>query len=216
MNKGAIVAVIFFILVGLGFVAFGVVSMTNSKSDTVGWDELSLQEMEDGVWVDGEVYLTTPTYLEVTHYTNLIPTGKEYYYLVFNEDFSECISIRAGKDFYDEFDEDGFSEDGIKITGKVKDNTSENRSQLMEVKSELAGEGIAVDIPSYYIDTTAGTLNIIAIIIGLLILLACILSLVAARIENNSYAGEPKALKGFNIVLMVAAAVLFIYFVGLV
>lgn len=215
MDKKGIVAVVIIILVALGFMGFGAYSLYQSKFNTVDFEEWIDEGAEKGVYVEGEISFSTPAYLEVSHTTNLIPSGKEYYYLVYNEDYSKCVSVRADKDFADNFDTFGYSEEGVVIKGKAKEITSENRQRLSELKSEMLSEGVVINTVQYYIDCKADTLSMIQIIIGALILVIAILVGVTNKINNNSYTGAPKALSVVTLIAGVAILALLMYWSAL-
>ena len=215
MDKKGIIAVVIILLFAIGFMGFGAYSLIQSKTNTVDFEEWLKNGAEKDVYVEGEVSFSTPAYLEVSHTTNLIPSGKEYYYLVFSEDYSKCVSVRADKDFADQFDTFGYSADGVVIKGKAKRLTSENSSELNSLKTKMAGEGLAINAVSYYIDCKTDMLSWIQVLVGALILVIAILVAVTNKINNTSYAGAPKALSVMIIVAGVAMVALLMYWSAL-
>lgn len=135
-------------------------------------------------YVDGYVFYGSKEYCELTHSMYLIPTGVEHYFLVFNDDFSNCISVRADKKWVKQF-EDGIaiSEDGVWIKGIVKRMNYKVSSEAQKTRQLLVAEGVTDAMETnYYIDLLSVRYAIIALVdLIVLLVLACLFWVTAKK-----------------------------------
>lgn len=105
---------------------------------------------EKGQYVEDTVYYSSDEYYKITHLIGgIIPTGVEHYYLIFDKDFTQCVVLRAGSDWADKFNEDGFNFDGVRVGGVLKRMDYEMNSEL---NKDIQNSGYDIDIPMNYID----------------------------------------------------------------
>ncbi len=145
---GKLLAIAILFIAGIGFVVSGVSQMIKKGND-VDLEELLSDDIEKGMYVDGEVFFATEEYLSIEHTVNSIPIGTDHFYFVFNKDLDVCISYRGDKEWFDNFNSYGMSEDGVEIKGLIKKMDSEAESEIDSAMRILGG---TVDTSYYYID----------------------------------------------------------------
>lgn len=129
---------------------------------------------ENNIYEGEAVYYAMGTWCTMSHTVNgIIPTGKEYYYLVFSEDKSSVISVRAGKRWADAFPSGTYN--GVLIKGQAKRLDYQERNRLMEIVDSapyyLADSTVNIE---YYVDLLSGRLNIMRIFSGAGLLFVCL------------------------------------------
>lgn len=212
MKAKSILGKVIVVLVALGFIVYGSLSMINAKNSPVDFNDITTSDMTDKAYVSGKAVFSSDCYLTVSHSINyIIPTGKEYYYIVFNEDMTECMSYRGSKKFFENFDKDGFSKDGVEIKGKIRRTTTDNYRAISEINSNINQYGIqSYNIStSYYIDGKTDMLNIIAVILGALILLVFVLYCIAVRVGRENVPMAMTATILISILMMFPLAMIF-------
>ena len=209
--KKPILGVVIINIIAIALIAYGAVTALSLNSRAVDFNELTQSDISDKAYVNGKVYASTGEFLEITHYTVLIPSGKEHYYLIFDEELSQCIAYRGSKDFSDEFD-NGFSKDGVEIKGKIKKVSSDARTKFYEFRKDMAAEGLgSYNLPDYYIDGKSFTISIVSIAAGVMLLSVEIIFAAILRFKRKNPGTEPKALQTVGIILLFATFIAFIY-----
>lgn len=133
-------------------------------------DMESNMSMQRGQFVELKIQYASPEYAEVNHSVNFIPTGKEHYFLVFNNSCDHCISIRTNKEFYDSQFEDleATSINGVTVRGYVKKMDSEVSSRMNTVISDMRQYVDTLEgNRDIFIDTNAIPLAIMDLFLGL-------------------------------------------------
>lgn len=171
-------------------------------------------------YVDGYVFYGSKEYCELTHSMYLIPTGVEHYFLVFNDDFSNCISIRAGKKWVKQFEEGiAVSQDGVKISGVVKRMNYKVSSEADKTRNALiSNEVVDAMETNYFIDLLAVRYAKIALIDMVVLLILTGLFWIAAKKSaggpitavNDNFIGGRAGLT-ICVILLVAAVMLLIH-----
>lgn len=166
-----------------------------AKSHSEPIELLFDSDVDAGWYVKGEVHFAYKI-LEVKNSLNFIPTGKEHYYCVFNEDTSECVVVRADKDWKEKFDKDGCNADGVEVKGilrKLDTDTSDiglsrtSISENIEEKSQkLSESGIVTKNPGYYVDCLSDKYAVYTIVSLLIILVLIIGFMLFMKKKNNS------------------------------
>ena len=141
--------------------------------------------LEQGTWTKFQVYCAMPYYLTMTHSVNFIPTAKEYYYLVFSEDFSSMALLRANKSWYDDNFTDWYSNDesGVTVEGYVRKTDHEVMREMNTQISKFQydyGKSFHVN-SELYVDVIAVRISIYEIIIMAIPLVCVILFFTVGR-----------------------------------
>ncbi len=175
--KTILVSVILIVMVVVLF-AFGLSPLFKKlSSQTV--ENIGGASLTKGSYVEGVVYYASDEVLEVSNSLNfLIPMGKEHFFLIFNDDFSRCVAVRADKNWSAQFGEEGFNVDGVPIGGVVKDLDYDQQREMNEVVQTLQGYGITITAATYYIDLLAyryAIFTLIALVILVLLIIGGIL-----------------------------------------
>lgn len=177
----------FFIVLVFLFIAYSGISPLFAKSHSMALESLSDSNAKAGRYVKGEVHFTSNKILEIKNSINLIPTGKEHYYLIFNEDGSECVVVRADKNWRKSFDSTGFSVDGVEVNGVLKKIDSDTKQDINDILQKMSDSGINPKVSSYYIDCLSDRYAIFTILSYLIMLVLFIgFRLVIRRIMGNS------------------------------
>jgi hypothetical protein len=150
----------FFLLSGI----YGLVKLADPVDLQEFWSE---GRHDSGESVSGTAHYGSEVCFSIQHTINLIPTGTEYYYLVFNDDFTECIMVRAGKNWSKPFDHYGYSEDGVALRGCLAELNHDAKKQLTQMQSSLSKQGVTV-VGEYYIDNMQPLVSVLSIVMGLL------------------------------------------------
>lgn len=218
-NKGkaagkSILGLIFLaVFIGFYFVSAIINLVHISNSQKLASD--SAKAPQKGDYVDAEYHIGSGQLLEVKHsISHIIPTGKEYYYLVCNDNSDYAIFVRAGKDFGDNF-KDNYSEEAVKVKGKVREMDHDVHNELFSIAKEFTASNIKVPSGSnklVYIDTLTGTQSILRILAPVLFLIGAVIIVVSAKSKVNSPVEvQPKAPGIVALVLIIGSICLMIY-----
>lgn len=166
-DKSMIVGSIILILIPVAEIVMGILSFSHSKT-------VLLSEIFDGdpkgKYVRDKVEYATQNYYTLSHSVNFIPTGKEYYYVIFSEDQSDAIFVRAGKKwgrFFNSRTLEAYS-GPVAISGKVKSLDYEARKGADKLQESFQSEGMPISVSYYYIDLLAKQYGILSILSGVL------------------------------------------------
>ncbi|WP_455716145.1 hypothetical protein [Anaerosporobacter sp.] len=194
------------LVIGIVFYVYNGILPLFAKSHSAPIELLFESNIDAGRYVKGEVHFAYKI-LEVKNRINFIPIGKEYYYLVFDEDITECVVVRADKDWLENFDKDGFSIDGVEVKGVLKKlntdtshiglkltSTAEN---IEEDSQKLSESGIDVKASGYYVDCLSDKYAVYTIVSLFIILVLFI--------------GFPLAIKKFMHKTLIILILLFIF-----
>ncbi len=160
-------AIIFVVLL---FGGMGIFLLFTGVRDLFFAESLDINEVAEGISknavYEGDVYYTTACYCEMSHSINgLIPTGKEYYYLVFLEDGRTAISVRGDKHWADEL----LTQEHFPIMGIAKELDYKIRNNLQELingnRDVLLGTKVTT---MYYIDLIYVQIAIYKLIVGVI------------------------------------------------
>lgn len=195
---------LYFIISG----AYDLIKMQDAMTLDEFWEETS---HTGGEAVTGTVHFGTSSYLSIDHSVNLIPTGTEYYYLIFNDDYTKCVTIRAKKNWDAELDHNGYSEEGIQIKGRLVKLDYDARKQLGMMSSYLQELEVTVD-GQYYIDDMMPLISWLSIATGILlfILLGCFGFAISNKM-NSFKTTKEKLWNGLGIVLLLIDFGMMIY-----
>ena len=153
-------------------------------------------------------------YLDLSHSINGITVAHEYFFLVTNEDMTSAISVRAGKDFAENFNEEFKNTGKVKITGRVR----KLPHQASDTLSPMVIDGLRSNVTiegDYYIDTKSGILNIVKIAVGALNIAIAILIAISSSKKRKAFENGERKLAtsagSIAVLLMIVAAVGIIY-----
>ncbi len=118
-------------------------------------DDLAGSILTERTYVEGTVNFASGEFLEVKHSINFIPTGYDHYFLVFSDDLSRCVAVRADTKWAEKFGEEGYLEEGLTIGGVVKDLGYEEQRELQDTMQMISQEGLPISAAGYYIDLLA-------------------------------------------------------------
>ena len=204
-SKGAV----FGLLLLAGFIIFYVASAVINLVKLGGAKELSSDEIPvEGDFVSCSYPYGTDCVLTMKHSINyLIPTGKEYYYILMNDDYA--VFVRAGKELKKNSDGE------YEISGKVRKMDRKVQDGIMDRYNYLKGEGIKVPATTngiVFIDgvtklqSVLRLISAIAALAGVLLLLSVAKHKVTSPVEVQSKA--PAVIAAF---LLVASVIIMIY-----
>lgn len=127
-----------------------------------------------GEYVQGDLRLDDSPFLRLDHSINLIPAGKELFYLAYDEKTNTVYYIRGNKALGKKAKEN----EVLHIKGKVYKANSDSRNNLSEYSSKVIEEGFNIGYKGdvLFIDTNAfsrsvfNVLGIVFIFAGLLVM----------------------------------------------
>ena len=187
-NKGnPVVAAIVIVLVVVGVIFFGVntkIKMGNS----VDLEQLFEEGIVEGKGVNEPIKTQAIKFLELSKRINgIIPAGKDYYYLIFNEDYTKCIAYRGSKAWNKSFDDvTGLSSKDVEIKGIVKEMSYDVSSQYNVFINGLKAEGYYISPQYYYIDGGAEVYSTIQIATGIVAILLAIFMVVILKFNVSN------------------------------
>ena len=183
---------------------------------------------EDGVSVEGDFYyLTDGPVFSMKHTINgLIPIGTEYYFLLYSNDLTRCIYVRASEDYAEEFYEEVDTPNaegkyyGTHIKGRVRELDSQIKRESSEMINDLNAEGIKMvssgsDI--LYIDLTTKFQAILRLITSIVLLISIVLIVILAKnkgdveLDDSESLGSYKPIGIIAVVLLLACIISMIY-----
>lgn len=190
--KGKVLIILFMAVIFLFTTIKGVLVLT-AKKNSIGTEKMFDQSVEEGQYVTGKVYVSSGEYLELSHTMNLIPTGKEHFFLIFNEDMTKCISVRADKDFAEQFNSNtGMSLSGVQIDGVIKEIDYYKIKDALENTVDIMNENDFYPFVSYYyIDCLADRYAYLSITEGILTIIIFGFGAVVIKMEAR-YLGNRK------------------------
>ena len=151
-NKSKNILIIFCtVIIGIFAVClFKSVKIITSPSKAQSIDISSTITVSKGDYVKTTVKSATPTYCEYVHTLSKrrpIPLGTEYYYLFMSYDLSHCISVKADKDWGNQF-QNGFAtnKDGVLIEGYVQKLDKKVQPKLYTVKSNYEQNNLSINV----------------------------------------------------------------------
>ena len=101
-------------------------------------------------YVKGTVKFSTPeycTYVRTLARRIPIPIGTEHYFLIMSEDFSQCISIKADKEWADKFNSGvSLDKNGVPIEGYVNKLDDKVKTSLFKVESNYESKGLKTNV----------------------------------------------------------------------
>lgn len=187
-NKGTIIGIIIIVLIPIYLIVNGILSLVHGESETI--DELLSGGDMKGKYVEDEVWVSTQEFAGLKHTVNFIPTGTEHFYLVFNNDFTKCITVRADADWGEKFNSRTwlpYSDSPIEIRGKVKYLDYKVREYVDDIMGEMSGADGAFQISYYYIDLLSVRYGIFSIESGIGIFLTILLYALYAKTNKKAF-----------------------------
>ena len=213
-KAGGVFAIILLGGLVIAYIATAVISLislgggkkiTSNFSDTPG----------KGEYVEGYFHIGTELLLTMKHTINLIPSGNEYYFAVFNDSFDKMLFVRADKKFADNFpvtDTEGGSffrlnESGYSVKGKMRKMDYKEKKEVAQFVSDAQADGVSTiksgdDI--LFLDATTGHIAILKLIFGGCLVVAFVLFMVCASSSNK----EKQAASGISPTMMPKQSVL--------
>lgn len=212
--KGGNTAVtyLFFIILAGIMLFFGLTGLLKEKQPLdngfeKGFDSRTFYSGEPACGVDGE-------FLDYSHSINGITVLHEHYFVITNEDMDKAILVRAGKDFYKNFNEDYENIGNVEVNGLVKGLKTKVENELSSMVMEGQRSGIKIE-SQYFIDTLSTRINIIQVVIGAANIIIAICLAISSMQKRNAFDnGIRKAatIPGtVSVILMIACCVGFIY-----
>ena len=130
--------------------------------------------VERGQICDVNVFYAAEIY-EVKHSVNLIPTGKEHYYLAATDDEFIPLVIKANASWYkNNFDADGAAIGTVTVRCKVEGIDYDLTSDFDKINNKISEYGAHVSV-SMYLNSSYKRLATLRLVSGLLLLAAAIL-----------------------------------------
>ncbi|MBR4513316.1 MAG: hypothetical protein IKO61_00310 [Lachnospiraceae bacterium] len=148
---------------------------------------------QNGEYIDGYFYVGTELLLTMKHTMNLIPTGNEYYFAVFNDYGTQMLFVRADKKFADRFtnSEDGFfktSDTGVSVKGKMRKMDYKEKKEFAQFVSDARADGVETVMSGddiLFLDAKTGHVAILKLIFGGCLVGAFILFVFVANVSNK-------------------------------
>lgn len=171
MKKSEAFAVFFVItIIALYFIATGLRPVFAMHKGVLSLDEFLDGNQREGRYIEDTIHVSSQEIMAYEHTMNyLIPLGTEHFFLIFNEDGSKCMVLRADEKWAEEFDaRTGYSQTGVMVSGLVKSLDYEVRYDLQERVAELKREGISLEVSFYCVDGLTKTYAMLNVLAGVL------------------------------------------------
>ena len=191
---GTILSGIFLVLIAGVVLYIGGIDPMLKKSDAKSLDAAGWTTISSGDYVSVTAHYGSDELFEITSTVNLIPIGKEHYYMVVNEDFTNCVVVRAGSGWFDEnFTEVegvGIAKKPLELKGKVKLVDTKGRSYMSEQMQAMAAYGVIPASNTLYIDLLSEQYSIYTFLCCGVGILLWILSVFVVRKMAPNSAGK--------------------------
>lgn len=169
---------VIFVLILAGWTLYGVIN--GALGLTKGSYTEPTTSAEVGKLCEVEIYFADELY-EVKHTVNLIPTGKEHFYLCLTDKGGIPLLVKAKTSWYDaNFDEYGIAHSPVKVTGEVMKMDSKFTKDLSDMNKKITSDlGFSISTTKYIssnyktlytLRLVSGLFNIAAVIAGLIML----------------------------------------------
>ena len=166
-NAKGVIAIIFCLLMLLGMMVYSIIQIC-AVGDKVTLDSFFEGSFEKGQYVEGTVINAASEYASISHTVSFIPTGKEHFYIIFNEDYTKCAVVRADKDWDENF---RGVVDGVEISGMVRKLDYEVQRMFSTDVASLSAEGVSAVTVEYYIDCLSLRYSIMSLAASLIAVL---------------------------------------------
>ena len=127
-------------------------------------------KLEKGTWTKFQAYYATDIFT-YTHRVNFVPTGNEYYFMVFSRDFSTFAVVRADKNWCEKNFDNGTaaSQEGVTVEGYVRTPDDKVQSAIAGARRQMveAAARSFSGVTDRYIDLLATRMSIYEIILGI-------------------------------------------------
>lgn len=145
----------------------------------------------------------------VKHSVNLIPTGKEHYYLAATDDDFIPLVIKANASWYkNNFDADGEAKGTVTVRCKVEGLDREFKSDFDKINNNISDYGAHVSV-SLYLNSSYKRLAALRLVSGLLLLAAAIIGVVILATDRFATAAGSAVFIFGSIAAVFAVFVLF-------
>ena len=159
---------------GIGFFVVKGVSPIFAKANPVPLAQAA--GSDKGTYIDGTAYISSEEFYRITHLVVVIPAGFDHYFLCADEDFSYCVVVRADKNWAKQFDEYGFSNEGVRVNGVLKEMDFDLSKEVNSMRAELE-----TPIAGYYVDTLSDRYAVFTIIVIAVLLILGALMLIQIK-----------------------------------
>ncbi len=226
MERKAKIKSVIGILLLLAFIVYycvtaivDLVSLGNSKAI----DSQTMEINDDGISVCGDFhYISDGPIFKMKHSINyLIPTGNEYYFMLFSDDFSKAIFVRADEDFADTFYNGKTTVEmskgkGYTITGKVRELDYKIKHEMSDYIEDLWDNNVEVlsnGSEYLFIDLTVSFQCTLRLITAFVFMLCTVFIIVLAHCKNfcENHPGVSKFLGIATVVLLIAGIISMVY-----
>ena len=148
---------------------------------------------QNGEYIDGYFYVGTELLLTMKHTMNLIPTGNEYYFAVFNDYGERMLFVRADKKFAEKFANGTgglfrTSDSGVSVKGKIRKMDYKEKKEVADFVSDARADGVETVMSGddiLFLDATTGHVAILKLIFGGCLVGAFVLFVFAASTSNK-------------------------------
>ena len=158
-----------------------------------------------GKFVSTDVYYCDGPIYYMTHTVNGIPVAKQYFYVVYDYQ-DRAILLCGNKNFYKKFNDEGFSQNGVKIRGKAKKIDSDMRKDMTDIKNQIAE---IYDVTAFgsddilYIDNTGVFESLLRIIsMAMIAIPIVVMILTGGNAQLKDLQGSKKAIGTVCIIIM--------------
>lgn len=168
---------------------------------------------------EGEITMASARICSLEHKINgLIPTGTEHFFLIYTEDMSSAVFVRADKSWDDAFTNDLYNEVSIDGKGIVRKMDYKVENEMREFVAAAAEQGMQIQ-QGVYVDLISDRMCWLQLIDGV-VLLVCIIYFgfyfKHNRPENLNTEGRGITMLGVMGVLFIAADVLMLYLLSMI
>lgn len=217
-TAGTIFAVVMFTFFALFQIGKGILVFIKREAP-VALEMKSPIAVNKGDYVQTNAVYGGVKYCEFKHSVNFIPVGTEHFFLIFTEDLTQCITVRADKKWGENFENSISREpEGTKVKGYITKLDYKVSRFMEEYLCELNEDGLACqgDI-TVYIDLLATRYAVFGIVEGLFLLVFMIIVFVmtikkrkmAEKQEDLVIFGKSSAIKSFFTVVFVILVVVY-------
>ncbi len=212
-EKGSIKSILAIILIVGLFLSWIIsgVRVLVAQNAPISLENQDMINLSEGDYVVGNVMISSIEYCEYTRCLDYIPLARHHFFLIFNKDQTQCITIRADKSWEDRFAQ-GLSIDpnGTQVKGCVCKLDDKVQDKLDGVMNALTEGGYSISTnKNIFIDCLAERLAWMKIITGGLMLLLTAFIGIILKIQPTLL--QKKWITGTFFILLLVDILMIIY-----
>lgn len=199
-------APIIIVLMGVVLLFFGVKNKF-SINDAKTLEQFFNGECKRGDYIYDTIDTTSFEYLEMTKVLKIIPYAKEHYFIIFNEDYTKCVSYKGSGSWNKHFDKNtGKCDKTVVIEGIIENMEYKVESPYMEAVNKLKAEGYIFMENKENINSGMGLYSTMQILAGISLIIIVIYASILLK------KGRPgKIEKNIGLIAMIICLISILY-----